>query len=132
MAKIVAAFVSASPSNVYKYLSAHASSIIANLVKNMMHCGTLNVIRFLLDVPLESAAVPPLSPVDGKPWWGESNVLIDPFVNCLANPDMAYYAYYFFVSVIQRATVFVYALSPLSTVVARSPSVPRCNCCRTC
>lgn len=55
MAKIVSAFVAASPSSVYKYLAAHASSIIANLVKNMMHCGTLDVIRFLLDVPLESA-----------------------------------------------------------------------------
>lgn len=54
MAKIVSAFVSASPSKVYKYLAANASKIIADLAKNMMHCGTLDVIRFLLDVPLES------------------------------------------------------------------------------
>lgn len=34
-------------------------------------------------------------------------MLIDPFVECMANEKMAYYTYLLFVSIIQRATVYV-------------------------
>ena len=71
------------------------------------------------------------SRADGKPWWGESSTLINPFVNCLADPDMAYYAYYFFVSVIQRATVYVYGIIIMSIVVRPSPSARRSSCSPT-
>lgn len=53
VAKLVSAFVSAGPSSMFAYLSTHASTVITNLTKNMMHCGTLDIARFLLDVPLE-------------------------------------------------------------------------------
>lgn len=57
VAKLVSAFVSAGPSSMYAYLAAHATTIIENLAKNMIHCGTLDIARFLLDVPLEGRYV---------------------------------------------------------------------------
>ena len=57
VAKLVSAFVSSAPSAMFAYLSAHASTVIANLTKNFMHCGALDIARFLLDVPLESRSM---------------------------------------------------------------------------
>ena len=54
VAKLVAAFVKNAPSAMFDYCQAHVDFIISNIVKNMMHCGTLDIIRFLLDVPLQS------------------------------------------------------------------------------
>ena len=84
----------------YAYLAAHSESVLSSLNdrrKNLMHFGTCDVVRFLLDVPLENE----------KPWWGESASFVDPFLDCLANPDMTCYASLLFTSIIQRATGFV-------------------------
>lgn len=54
VAKLVSSFVSSGSPAVFAYLSAHASTVIENLTKNLMHCGTLDIARFLLDVPLQS------------------------------------------------------------------------------
>ena len=53
-AKLVAAFVKASPKGMFKYVSANAAQIIADLARNMMHVGTCDAVRFLLDIPLLS------------------------------------------------------------------------------
>lgn len=122
-AKLVSAFVSAGPSSMYAYLAAHATTIIENLAKNMIHCGTLDIARFLLDVPLEGSYVHIYSYIDKKAWWGESATLIDPFIACLSDKTMCHYAYYFFVSIIQRATVYVYAIHYLLHLVFPSLNV---------
>ena len=62
VAKLVAAFVKSAPSAMFAYLQTHVDFIISNIVKNMMHCGTLDIIRFLLDVPLESSSFYPIVP----------------------------------------------------------------------
>ena len=54
VAKLVAAFVNNAPVAMFSYLQSHVDFIISNIVKNMMHCGALDIIRFLLDVPLQS------------------------------------------------------------------------------
>ena len=38
----------------FKYVSANAKQIIADLARNMMHVGTCDAVRFLLDIPLLS------------------------------------------------------------------------------
>ena len=38
----------------FKYVSANAAQIIADLARNMMHVGTCDAVRFLLDIPLLS------------------------------------------------------------------------------
>ena len=83
VAKLVSAFVTAGPTEMYNYISTHASEVISNLARNMMHLGTCDIVRFLLDVPLISKRVSTDSLLDGKPWWGESASLIDPFIECL-------------------------------------------------
>ena len=57
VAKLVAAFVASAPSAMFAYLQAHATAVITNLTKNFMHCGALDIARFLLDVPLESRSM---------------------------------------------------------------------------
>lgn len=59
-------------------------------------------------------------------------MLIDPFFECMANKEMAGYTYLLFVSIIQRATVYVYPFPPLSTAAPRSRSVPACSWSPTC
>lgn len=48
----------------------------------------------------------------------------------MANPDMSNYTYYFFVSVIQRGTVFVYLSSSTSTLVTPNQNAPPFSSCR--
>ena len=71
ISKIVSAFISAAPSQMYAYLAAHSESVLSSLAKNLMHFGTCDIVRFLLDVPLENE----------KPWWGESASFVDPFLD---------------------------------------------------
>ena len=107
IAKLVSAFVSAGPTEMYNYVSEHANEVIASLARNMNHLGTCDIVRFRLDIPLISTYISTESIVDGKPWWNENAVLIDPFITCLNKPEMAGYVYLLLVSIIQRATVYV-------------------------
>lgn len=53
-AKLVAAFVKASPKNMFKFANANAAQIVGDLANNMMHVGACDAIRFMLDIPLIS------------------------------------------------------------------------------
>lgn len=90
----------------YDYLSKHSNDLLSRFASHMNRLTIVNILRYLLDVPLMSTILFIHYIIDDQPWWNDSQAFLNSFISYLDKEDCSSGVTLFLVSVIQRGTCF--------------------------